>query len=736
MPSTCVIIIFVVGLFYVISAEPVPPTNTNVTEAPVCEVPCEIGDNKCALLQSCIKGCCGPAVINNIRIRVNSKTISIRGDFKMCKAQQKVVIAGAGLVGAMNACFFAAKGWQVEVYEARNDIRSMAHVAGRSINLALSRRGMASLEAIGLKDYIVHKGVEMHARLVHDIDGKTIHRQPYGQPGQHIVSINRRHLNEALIDEAEKYPTVKFFFQHKIVKLKSSNGKPGNGLTIENNLNNETFEVEADLLLACDGAYSAIRKSLMSFPLFQYSQQYIEHGYVELNVKPTKDGQFAMEPNVFHLWPRGDFTLIALANTDKTFTVTLFAPFQVFEEQMDTDAKLWQFFTHYFPEMAELLGRSDLIAAFYKSAPNQHERREALPLVSIKCQPHAFENRVLLMGDAAHAMVPFYGQGFEDCLVLSEILERFNNDIPKTLDYYSRTRCQDAHTINDLAMYNYLELKDLVNKSKYKLRKKFDLWLNKLFPNKWIPLYSMVTFTRIPYHQVVQLKANPEINYASTANPEINYASTANPEINYASTANPEINYASTANPEINYASTANPEINYASTANPEINYASTANLEINYASTANPEINYASTANPEINYASTANPEINYASTANPEINYASTANPEINYASTANPEINYASTANPEINYASTANPAINYASTANPEINYASTANPEINYASTANPEINYASTANPAINYASTANPEINYASTANPEINYASTANLNQLCFYS
>uniref|UniRef100_A0AC34F8H0 FAD-binding domain-containing protein n=1 Tax=Panagrolaimus sp. ES5 TaxID=591445 RepID=A0AC34F8H0_9BILA len=341
----------------------------------------------------------------------------------------KVIIAGAGLVGALNACFFAKRGWDVEVYEFRKDIRQMEHVQGRSINLALSHRGKSALEAVGLKDYIVEQGVEMHARLIHDIDGKTIHRQQYGQPGEHIVSINRRHLNEVMITEAEKFPGVRFFFD------------VGN-----------IIEAKGDLILACDGAHSAIRRSLMAYPLFQYSQEYIAHGYVELNILPLNN-DYALEPNVFHLWPRGDFTLIALANRDKTFTVTIFAPFECFEKEMYDDSSVLGFFQKYFPDAYNLLGAEHITETFRRQKP--------LPLVSIKSEPHSFERKILLMGDAAHSMVPFYGQGmnagFEDCLVLSEILDEFNGDIGNTLDAYSKRRCLDAHSINDLAMYNYNE---------------------------------------------------------------------------------------------------------------------------------------------------------------------------------------------------------------------------------------------------------------------------------------
>ncbi|CAB3397140.1 unnamed protein product [Caenorhabditis bovis] len=396
---------------------------------------------------------------------------------------------------SLNACFFAQKGWDVEVYEYRKDIRTMKHVQGRSINLALSQRGKSALEAVGLKEYIVSQGVPMYSRLVHNKDGKTFSRQPYGQPGEHIVSINRRHLNEVMITQAEKCPNVKFFFEHKVKGIDYEKKE----LIVQNPEPSE-FLVHADLIIACDGAYSAVRRSLMTIPRFNFSQEYIEHGYVELNIMANNNNDFALEANVFHLWPRGHFTLIALANKDKTFTVTIFAPFSEFEKHMSNTNDVLKFFEENFPDAYQLLGKDHIVDTFNRVKPQ--------PLVSIKCAPHHFFDNLLLMGDAAHAMVPFYGQGmncgFEDCLVFSEILEKCGDRIPDAIETYTKCRVKDAHTINDLAMYNYEELKDLVNHSSYKLRKKFDLFMNKLFPNSWIPLYSMVTFTRTPYSEVVE----------------------------------------------------------------------------------------------------------------------------------------------------------------------------------------------------------------------------------------
>ncbi|KAI6225197.1 Kynurenine 3-monooxygenase [Aphelenchoides fujianensis] len=395
----------------------------------------------------------------------------------------KVLIAGAGLVGALNAVFFARRGWDVEVYEQRPDIRQMEHVPGRSINLALSQRGKSALEAVGLRSYIVEKGVELSGRLIHDPDGRTLHRQPYGQVGQHIVSINRRHLNEVMLTEAERFENVRFFFEHKVQKIDLRKRM----LVFERREDGEVISAFGDLILACDGAYSAVRRSLMAFPRFDFSQEYIEHGYVELNIGP-QNGEFAMAPDGFHLWPRGDFTLIALANTDKTFTVTLFAPFAVFERELANAAQQVAFFRRHFPDALRFLGEQHVVETFERVG-----RPSAL--VSIKCKPHGFEDVLLLMGDAAHAM---------DCLILDEILTEFGDNVPAVVRAYSERRWVDAHTINDLAMYNYNELKDLVNKWGYKMRKKLDLALNRWFPNAWVPLYSMVTFTRMPYREIVK----------------------------------------------------------------------------------------------------------------------------------------------------------------------------------------------------------------------------------------
>lgn len=231
---------------------------------------------------------------------------------------------------------------------------------------------------------------------------------------------------------------------------------------------------------------------------FDYSQTYIEHGYMELCIPPTNDGDFAMPVNYLHIWPRGKFMMIALPNQDRTWTVTLFMPFENFK-MLDSSEKLLEFFETHFPDSIALIGKERLINDFFKI--------KAQSLVMVKCRPYHIGSKVLLMGDAAHAMVPFYGQGmnagFEDCTVLSSIMNQPSLSIEEILNEFSQTRWEDAHSICDLAMYNYTEMRDLVNKKSYRFRKVLDEFLFKIFPEKWVPLYNSVSFTRMPYKMCI-----------------------------------------------------------------------------------------------------------------------------------------------------------------------------------------------------------------------------------------
>ncbi|GFS52444.1 kynurenine 3-monooxygenase, partial [Trichonephila inaurata madagascariensis] len=325
-----------------------------------------------------------------------------------------VSIIGGGLVGSLCACILGNKGVHVKLYEFRDDIRKMEIVQGRSINLALSVRGRSALALAGLEEEVIDKhGIPMRGRMLHSLDGWRT-PFPYDKEGRCIYSVGRRFLNETLLTAAEKNSNVEIFFKYKFLDCDFKSGKykllgP----------DGEIKEDSSDLLIGCDGAYSAVRRQMLKLPRFNYSQSYIEHGYLELCIPPTDDGEFAMEMNYLHIWPRHTFMMIALPNQDKSYTVTLFMPFAMFDK-LKTPEKLLEFFTEHFGfhsshRKREILSikqchifilqsmRCKIVTDFFKTPPS--------PLVSIKCNPYNVEDKVLILGDAAHAMVPFYGQG-------------------------------------------------------------------------------------------------------------------------------------------------------------------------------------------------------------------------------------------------------------------------------------------------------------------------------------
>ncbi|KAM6916048.1 kynurenine 3-monooxygenase [Xenentodon cancila] len=409
------------------------------------------------------------------------------------EAKKKVVaVVGGGLVGALNACFFAKRGFEVEVFETREDIRKAKIVKGRSINLALSHRGRQALKHVGMEETIVSKGIPMHARMIHSLSG-TQSPIPYGKKSQYILSVDRANLNKELLTEAETYPNTKLNFDHKLQDWSSETG-----LMTFIRSDGSRKQVQADLIVGCDGAFSAIRKQFLRRSRFNYSQTYIPHGYMELTMPPI-NGEFAMKPNYLHIWPRNTFMMIALPNLDKTFTCTLFMPFEAFEN-ITTGDEVIEFFQKCFPDAIPLIGEEALRRDYF--------RLPAQAMVSVKCSPYHIGDKCVLMGDAAHAVVPFYGQGmnagFEDCIVLDEIMNQFNEDFSAVLPEYTRVRVPDDHAIADLAMYNYIEMRAHVNSRWFLFRKYVDNFLHVLMPKTIIPLYTMVTFTRTRYHEAVE----------------------------------------------------------------------------------------------------------------------------------------------------------------------------------------------------------------------------------------
>lgn len=405
--------------------------------------------------------------------------------------RQRVAIIGGGLVGTLQACFLARKGFQVDLYEMRHDIRKQEKVFGRSINLALSCRGREGLKAMGLEEEVIRNGIPMYGRMIHDIHGNRTAIY-YGRKDQYIMSVDRRRLNEILLSAAEKYPNVQLHFDHKLLSCDFEKGES----VFERSGGKAEVAEKADLIIGCDGAFSAVRALIMKSTRMYYSQEYIPEGYIELRIPPTDDNQFAMEKNYLHIWPRHTFMLIALPNAkDNSFVLTLFLSFDVFSS-LTQEHSIIEFFQKYFPDALQLIGRESLVETFYRLKP--------LPVVSIKCRPYNLNDKAVILGDAAHAMVPFYGQGlncgFEDLLVFDDLMNRYDDDLARVLTEFTNERSVDAHCINDLAMYNYHEMRSGVTSWTFLIRKKLDNFLFWLLPNTWIPLYTMVSFSRIRYH--------------------------------------------------------------------------------------------------------------------------------------------------------------------------------------------------------------------------------------------
>ncbi|KAK9765101.1 kynurenine 3-monooxygenase, mitochondrial precursor [Basidiobolus ranarum] len=422
-------------------------------------------------------------------------------------APKHVAIIGAGLVGSLTAIYFAKRGCKVSLYDKRSDPRipeNASNQESRSINLALSSRGILSLEGLkmGIEKEILSYAIPMKGRMIHSLDG-TQTSQAYSVNGECINSVERSRLNNTLLNTAEKMANVTVYFKHSLQKCDMDSG------ILE--FFDSDKQYNADLIIGADGAYSTVRKQLMRKVRMNYDQEYIEHEYCELNIPPVVgvDGEldFAMDPNHLHIWPKHSFMMIALPNPDKTFTATLFMPSENFNA-IKTEDDLMSFFRENFPDSIPLIGE-DLLKKDYFANPKGS-------LMCVKCTPYHYKAKGLIIGDAAHSMVPFYGQGmncgFEDVRVLDNILNEFSigsqyteEAMEKALDHYSNYRHPDCVAIVDLAMYNYIEMRSSVVSYGYLLRKRVESFLHIIFPLKVIPLYTMVSFSpNIRYSEAIQ----------------------------------------------------------------------------------------------------------------------------------------------------------------------------------------------------------------------------------------
>lgn len=425
-------------------------------------------------------------------------------------APRKVVVVGAGPVGALAALYAATRGDDVELYELRSDLRETDTTPlnfTKSINLALSERGINGLKSsghAGLLDAVLKDTIPMYGRMVHvrNATGQLIEdSQAYDVHGRFQRSVDRGVLNKIILQELSKLSNVKLVFQHKLTGADFRTKKAWfEALDKKAYARAPEIEVGFDLMIGADGAHSATRHHMMKYARMNYQQEYIDCLWTEFTMTPSPAGEYSISPNHLHIWPGGSFMFIALPNLDKSFTCTFFAPTSVFTQLEQGDDELLKFFNERFPGVTRHISPEALMAQFKQ---NPH-----LPLIHIKCSPHHFEDSVVILGDAANAMVPFYGQGMnaglESVRVLFSKLDTFSAR-SDALSSYTSTRTTDTYTIADLALANYVEMSSSVTSRLYKIRKLVEERLDKYFPRLgWATQYSRVSFSNMRYSDVIK----------------------------------------------------------------------------------------------------------------------------------------------------------------------------------------------------------------------------------------
>ena len=426
----------------------------------------------------------------------------------------KFVLIGSGLAGGLLAAYLGRRGYEVDLYERRADPREGNLVGGRSINLALSTRGIHALEQIGVADDVLKQAIPMRGRMIHPAKaGQAPIFVPYDvDPNKHINSIGRAALNTTVIEAAQRYSNVRVFFNHKCtgVDLDSATAQLVNSSVAAgvSPASDQTISASGDAVIGVDGAFSAVRQSMqLKIKDFQYDESYLAHGYKELTIPPGPNGSWQMEKNALHIWPRKSFMMIALPNPDGSFTCTLFWEFEGSRSfaTTKTNDNVRQFFEEEFADAVPLM--PGLLEDFRNNPTGS--------LVTIRSAPWFYRDKVCLVGDAAHAVVPFYGQGmnaaFEDCVVLDECLQEFapatagssvgEQDRERAFAEYFRRRKPNADALADLALENFIEMRDKTASKAFRAKKKLDHFLEAALPGIYLPLYTMVTFTRVPYAQ-------------------------------------------------------------------------------------------------------------------------------------------------------------------------------------------------------------------------------------------
>ena len=414
--------------------------------------------------------------------------------------KKDITIVGAGLVGSLCALYMIRRGYNVTIFERRKDLRSEIITAGKSINLALSERGWTALKKVGVDNDVLEIAIPMYKRIMHDEKG-NLSEQTYGNEGEAIYSVSRASLNVLMMAMAEKNG-AKLYFNERCVNANLEKSIA----TFKNTKTDTEQEISADLIVGADGSLSAVREQMVKNHQHAYEYNEIEHDYKELLIPAGDNGTHLLDKNALHIWPRGEFMLIALANLDGSFTCTLFAPKKGGNsfEGLNSKQEVENYFTTIFPDFTTIV-------------PNLYEQWNTNPtsaLGIVKTYPWHVKDTSILIGDAAHATVPFYGQGmnagFEDCRILDQLLDKHEDNFETCFDEYSRIRKPNGDGVQDLSMHNFIVMRDKTADPKFLLQKEIEKKFTNLYPDKWIPLYSMVSFTNIPYSEAWEIGMKQE----------------------------------------------------------------------------------------------------------------------------------------------------------------------------------------------------------------------------------